>query len=1153
MHLTRGSVSISVPWRRDRSSEVLVNVLRRYSHAVNADVVMMAVSCQSSESPDLAYVLNFMATYEFHGLELILDEFYSAAASNSRKKEIEVILEQYSRQPDAVHFFLSGFSSSNQFVSMFCLTSLDKLISQRWIGLLPEERFKLRTSLLQMLEQHHANCPVFLRNKLMKLIVDIAGISWPLEYSDFIDHVFQMVQVSPEVGLSFLLITSEELGCPRGNLTMSRKNEIQKLLHIECPRIISTLLELLSVILSHYKTAAVHSRPVSEPALYTGLNWKVARNDWMKVDERSRSLAALALSCLAHVLSWAPISIVSSYEPRKLLDLVFHFAIADTTGPVGEAALGVLVEIVSKNLVPVQSEAFLEAVYRDTYCLLRLIVIDNRNTVGRVGPNYLDKMTEYLKSFLGTHIRRLQKFTSKHCNAPFADFMEFVLIYTVKLSPPEKMFAAFEIWTSYLEFVYADIEQEERTGTQLEDHSFHSGAYCLKTLADKILEHVQFKHNFETLDSLDNLTIDENGYTEWTFFVKECIEMLAKISAVTPQYAVHAITLPLEAALKVYLQLETTVAEENGKRWLMVTADHECQKLHRLLRDLATFLQAAGRFGEFFVGDYFRNRFSCSIGIFTMLCETAAMGARVKFYATDVVLPDLKSDFEEAMAQSLAALRPWCRYLADSVLEHQTVPPDFIQDRLIQAKMPLEDYEKFVSMIFHAAVACITPDAPVKISQSAGQLLCSLTKTVHPLQVMESEVMKSLVERLPAGGFDRATELLVYRSVANSILSTSNKKGMDPQWTLKRDQLQAFVRSLTGDYLSMTGVVDLGPETLQSIGRAVEFITDLVVNVEDDSTSVKGAVFFCIQPHLAVALHLLGPCVAGSPLIAEALLNLILKLFEVMRMSLGVNNAAKIIEAILSAFSASGVMENCFAPNTTPKSAGKVRLMELMLAIFATDSGGSPAISAAFVAPTLDLCLDKIWPLVSMCPELAGPLIEVFARVMLNNWRFFFGTSLGGASGDLLNGREHVFRRIMEAFGWALVQQDLQLFRQTLAALGRLDDKWRLYSKKIFKENMLRSFEKVLMDALIEGHNLLQEEIVDAMHSMAQSDMADFYQYFFPQYIRADAGLNDEQRNKLLTEFMGMMDSSSYKDNLMVFANDVRYYHEANKCLTGSV
>ena len=155
-------------------------------------------------------------------LEALLNEFFAPVTTNARKQVIEGLLEQFVCQPAASGAFLSYLTSSaNPYVCMFSLTSLEvrtvlitnfiinrevyngdiffscvqRIVNQQWMGMNAEQRLEIRAGLQAMLEQHHANCPPFIRNKLVKLLVDVARVSWPHEYATFFDEIFQVIVI----------------------------------------------------------------------------------------------------------------------------------------------------------------------------------------------------------------------------------------------------------------------------------------------------------------------------------------------------------------------------------------------------------------------------------------------------------------------------------------------------------------------------------------------------------------------------------------------------------------------------------------------------------------------------------------------------------------------------------------------------------------------------------------------------------------------------------------------------------------------------------------------------------------------------------------------------------------------------------------------
>jgi hypothetical protein len=90
--------------------------------------------------------------------------------------------------------------------------------------------------------KRHTTVPGYVRNKAIKLIVDIAASDWPHFYPDFFDQVLDLIRQRDTLilGLNMLLITSEELATPRDNVSSSRKEELKRLLNSQVP-IVSVL------------------------------------------------------------------------------------------------------------------------------------------------------------------------------------------------------------------------------------------------------------------------------------------------------------------------------------------------------------------------------------------------------------------------------------------------------------------------------------------------------------------------------------------------------------------------------------------------------------------------------------------------------------------------------------------------------------------------------------------------------------------------------------------------------------------------------------------------------------------------------------------------------------------------------------------------
>ena len=85
---------------------------------------------------------NSVSAADLAALEALLNEFYASQTSNTRKREIEQVLNHFGNQTNAWHQSL-GFlvaNHDNHFVSMFVLTTLENIIRRRWIGMLGNEK-----------------------------------------------------------------------------------------------------------------------------------------------------------------------------------------------------------------------------------------------------------------------------------------------------------------------------------------------------------------------------------------------------------------------------------------------------------------------------------------------------------------------------------------------------------------------------------------------------------------------------------------------------------------------------------------------------------------------------------------------------------------------------------------------------------------------------------------------------------------------------------------------------------------------------------------------------------------------------------------------------------------------------------------------------
>ena len=80
--------------------------------------------------------------------------------------------------------------------------------------------------------------------------------------------------------------------------------------------------------------------------------------------------------------------------------------------------------------------------------------------------------------------------------------------------------------------------------------------------------------------------------------------------------------------------------------------------------------------------------------------------------------------------------------------------------------------------------------------------------------------------------------------------------------------------------------------------------------------------------------------------------------------------------------------------------------------------------------------------------------------------------------------------------------------------------KFPISFQPLFKESLITEFLIVFLRVLSDrSHDLLRDEIVSSVHSMASVDFDAFFRHFLPQFLQQVEGIDDSQRNMLKESF----------------------------------
>ncbi|XP_058425769.1 exportin-6 isoform X1 [Diceros bicornis minor] len=1151
-------------------------------------------------------------------LESLMTEFFHDCTTNERKREIEELLNNFAQQIGAWRFCLYFLSSTrNDYVMMYSLTVFENLINKMWLGVPSQDKMEIRSCLPKLLLAHHKTLPYFIRNKLCKVIVDIGRQDWPMFYHDFFTNILQLIQspVTTPLGLIMLKTTSEELACPREDLSVARKEELRKLLLDQVQTVLGLLTGILETVWDKHSVTAATPPPsptsgesgdLLSNLLQSPSSAKLLNQPIPILDAESEYICSLALECLAHLFSWIPLS--ASITP-SLLTTIFHFArfgcdirarkmasvngssqncvLGQERGRLGVLAMSCINELMSKNCVPMEFEEYLLRMFQQTFYLLQKITKDNnahtvksrleeldersevvqelrlllmrsqeqeRRSVelrgawkqkggngmkGCLTCSYIEKFTDFLRLFVSVHLRRIESYSQ----FPVVEFLTLLFKYTFHQPTHEGYFSCLDIWTLFLDYLTSKIKS--RLGDKEAVLNRYEDALVL--LLSEVLNRIQFRYNQAQLEELDDETLDDDQQTEWQRYLRQSLEVVARVMELLPTHAFSTLFPVLQDNLEVYLGLQQFIVTSGSGHRLNITAENDCRRLHCSLRDLSSLLQAVGRLAEYFIGDVFAARFSDALTVVERLVKVTLYGSQIKLYNIETAVPSvLKPDLIDVHAQSLAALQAYSHWLAQYCSEAH--------------RQNTQQFVTLISTTMDAVTPLISTKVQDKLLLSACHLLVSLATTVRPVFLVSIPAVQKVFNRITDASAQRLVDkaqVLVCRALSNILLLPwPNLPENEQQWPVRSINHASLISALSRDYRNLKPnavtpqrkmPVD---DTKVIIHQTLSVLEDIVENISGESTKSRQICYQSLQESVQVSLALFPAFIHQSD-VTDEMLSFFLTLFRGLRVQMGVPFTEQIIQTFLNMFTREQLAESILHEGSTG-----CRVVEKFLKILQVVVQEPGQVFKPFLPSIISLCMEQVYPIIAErpSPDVKAELFELLFRTLHHNWRYFFKSTVlasvqrGIAEEQMEN--EPQFSAIMQAFGQSFLQPDIHLFKQNLFYLETLNTKQKLYHKKIFRTTMLFQFVNVLLQVLVhKSHDLLQEEIGIAIYNMASVDFDGFFAAFLPEFLTSCDGVDANQKNVLGRNFKMDRDLPSFTQNVHRLVNDLRYYRLCNDSL----
>ncbi|XP_065193562.1 exportin-6-like [Sycon ciliatum] len=1141
-------------------------------------------------------------------LEALLTELFGPAANNSdRVQEISKLLNNFSQQDGSWRYCLYFMENSrNEYVLMYSTKVLEDLVNHTWASVDVAQKSELRQFIIEYAVRSHSQIVPYVRNKLAKVIVDIARQDWPHDYPHFLDTVIQLLQRedTASFGLLVLLTLSQELHGTREDLSMARRDELNTLLLHHVPTVVGILTSMLERTVEQQEITLLTppntpggplmsppgSRSCSPIPFSVGTPSSFLKSgpafgklpdaslsgSLSPLDGNTLQLAELCLECIAHLASWVPLA---NLVTDQLLKLVFHFActahLEDRNQShkagysLGCRAMECINEIIATKLVPADMEAFLIKVFRQVLLLCKVIVDqdsgrmpqDVRNPLSSFDDKYLDKLREFFRLFVHHHIKRVDESNQ----FPVLEFLVLFYRFTFKQPHLEGYSTCLEIWIDFIDFLHVQAEAAlSSAGGQIDAKRRRVAKYeeALLVLCGAVLDKARFCFNSHELDDLDT-EADGEEMSDWQIFLTTSLDVMSKVS--------HLFTSPVFQRLwpvcvelsDTYLQVKRSFAISSSPIRSDIVVVRDSPNMVYMLRDLSTLLTAMGNLAEHYTGQYFLSTLNDGQAVLERLLHLALITAQEKLYLLQS--SEGSVEFTKALhsvqGELLGALRAYCHWLHQLNLEAQ------------HNQEALDKLVALVSTMTEISAAFFESSVPESVQLCSAHLLLSVSSTVRPQFLFSLSSFQQLASAASQGHLQQLPEkvyLLVYHALASALLLPwPGFAEADQQWPARSEELRKLVNGITQSFHQLCRQAGLAEDkNMQSrvkpvIKCTLTILRRLTESVENEQTRCKVLLHQALMEAIETSLNLF-PIFIQEADVASDLLAFFRALFASLKVQVGSSFAQRTSETIMSLFS-NDVLQTTL--RTSHRQGCEV--IEKFLTILQLLTQETSSSFKSFLPTIISFCMEQIYPLVAERPDpdVKTVLFDVLRDVLLCHWRFFFPSNLlarvragsaggvggvGGTASAESEPSEHQeqFIAIMQAFGHSFLQPDINIFKKNLQTMEDLNEKCKLYDKELFRQMMLTQFINVLLQVLIhKSHDLLAEEIQLAIYHMARTDFTLFFSQLLPQFLISASELQDSQKQILADNFQRDQDQPSFINNLKRFLGDIRYLHIINQSL----
>ncbi|XP_021696427.1 exportin-6-A isoform X2 [Aedes aegypti] len=1006
---------------------------------------------------------------ELLSIESLVNEFYHPGTSNARKHTIEGQLQQFQRSPHAWALCLQHLVQfNNQYFWFFNVSTVEVTISQRWVSLDENNRAQIRDSLWTTYAGFSHDIPGMQRDKVAQLIALIGKRQFPEEHPDYMNQVLELLKSKFILGVTLLRSTSDEITSTKADITSDRQKYLSYCVSMYLPSVFEILEKYAELCITRTSCKNGISLAHLPPPF----------GDDARVEQATMDL----LLCVQQIFSWAPLDNIT--EPHFFQSL---FMLARWNEAFNDVSISALTTI---------SELFYRQKPLPLPTVIATGVIDllQQPTLKLSNELYQDKLTELLRLFTSQQWSKW----SKDPHFPAMSYLNSLFQYTFfgygALAFTERL----TIWTPIVQSFAAMAENGAV--------SKHSDK--LISLASGTMKRMLFQYDFDQqLEMLDNEELDDDNETELQHFFNQCIDTIALIAEIEPIRVYDmAFSEFASDASGPYGQVLSTVAGMllNGTSYISPRPAHPLldeesrSALRCKFRDFISLCQIIARVSPLLHER--SEKISASMGrliedlVKLVEMVSSASGDPLEYFFVN--LQPLAGELADVIGQTLITLR----------------------SLLIVTHIPFGEAEMmhFLGCIprFLSPPQKVKRDQLKTLTSAAAQLLLSVSANLRPKYLVQ--LIKPLVHS-DLRHLERSTALTMRLAICNCfVLPWAGCSAAEQNFEGRAALLQEYIAFIAGDLIRL----DLG-HTFSSSNPSLDYgqeekivtvatvvlstLRDLLEYYQEQSSSVKQMLAAAYRPVIEKTLAIYSAASSKNCVLIEKIFEFCLGILRTLQVQLGQVFLKNIILLFLG------------KTKTEQISSQRFRSLVILLKMFLliVEQPGN----ASLLPDILNFSIEHVLPMVFsnefMCKseqsghaDVSLSLYQLFNGILLQRWQYFYKSSVlkqltPSSSGNIQQPQsalEHPeqFAAIMNAYGQAIVcGNDPHITRATLQSLEALNDRWKLYQREFFRENLLQSFEAAIIKALVAPEGILHYELFLAvLFSMGQVETKRLHETF---------------------------------------------------------